>query len=388
MADGTRATISGIGEAPLTAPRSGRAADSMTVEAALAACRDAGIDPSEVDGIVKYSYDASISPMALAATLGFNELRFSMEIGYGGGSSAATIDVAAALIASGQARNVLCFRTVIGDEWLEQLLSADPQRPYYLDAVNYLRPVGWSGYLHLFASVFEEHRRLSEISKETLFQTSVLMRSQAALDSNAMNPKVLTRDEYFSAPPTVGPFNRFDEFAPADAACAVIVSRPPSGAAPGPVVEIMASSQSHGPDPQTWFDLRPLSASYPESPSTFVARRIFADSGLTPSQIDVALFYDCTTFTPLDLLTQYGLVDIADLPDAVAGGELAPTGSVPLNPHGGDYAAGYTHGFRHILEAVRQLRGTACNQVADAEFAVVGAPQIGPTSGAILRRVS
>src|SRR3979490_2898900 len=107
-----RSVITGIGEVPPTAPGSGQLAENLTIEACLAACVDAGIEPSDIDSVVKYNYDASISPMALAATLGFQELRFSMEIGYGGGSSVATIDVADALIRSGAARCVLCFRTV------------------------------------------------------------------------------------------------------------------------------------------------------------------------------------------------------------------------------------------------------------------------------------
>jgi acetyl-CoA acetyltransferase len=382
-----RSIITGIGEAPLSPPDSGRAAETLTLQAALAACADAGIAPDEVDAIIKYTYDASISTLALAATLGCRELRFSMEIGYGGGSSVATIDVADALVRSGSAQNVLCFRTVVGTDWRKQLLSADPTRPYYLDAVNFLRPVGWTGYLHLFAGVFEEHARLNGLGKEALYQNAVLMRANAARNQNAVMPDSVPRDVYFRAPRTVGPFNRFDEFASADVSCAVIVANSSRRSSRQPSVEIMASAQSHGPDPKTWFDLRQLSSSYPASPATVVAGRIFAESGLTPDQIDVATLYDCTTFTPLDLLTQYGLVSHAELPELIEGGGLEVGGRIPLNPHGGDYAGGYSHGFRHILEAVRQLRGAADNQVRDAEFALVAAPQIGPTSGAILRRL-
>jgi acetyl-CoA acetyltransferase len=382
-----RSVINGIGEVPPSAPGSGRAAENLTIDACLTACADAGIDPTEVDAIVKYTYDASISPMALAATLGCRELRFSMEIGYGGGSSVATIDVADALVRSGEARTVLCFRTVIGDDWQKQLVSADPLRPYYLDAVNFLRPVGWTGYLHLFSGVYEEHARINGLGRETLYRNAVLMRGNAARNRHAVMPDQVTHENYFAAPRTVGPFNRFDEYASADVACAVIVSDASSRPATEAPVEIMASSQSHGPDPKTWFDLRQLSSSYPASPSTVVAERIFAASGLSPDHIDVAALYDCTTFTPLDLLTQYGLASHAELAELVEAGELAVAGRIPLNPHGGDYAGGYSHGFRHILEAVRQLRGTADNQVPDAEFALVAAPQIGPTSGAILRRM-
>jgi acetyl-CoA acetyltransferase len=382
-----RSVITGIGEVPPTARGSGQTAENLTIEACLAACADAGIEPGEIDSIVKYNYDASMSPMALAATLGFRELRFSMEIGYGGGSSVATIDVADALIRSGAARCVLCFRTVVGDEWQRQLLSADPLRPYYLDAVNFLRPVGWTGFLHLFSGLYQEHARMNGLGKESLFQNAVLMRANASRNRHAVAKDAISRDEYFAAPPTVSPFNRYDEYAVADVACAVIVREATSRPATAAPVEIMASSQSHGPDPKTWFDLRQFSSSYPASPSTVVAERIFADSGLKPRDINVALFYDCTTFTSLDLLTQYGLVAHGELPELLAAGGLAVGGRVSLNPHGGDYAGGYSHGFRHILEGVRQLRGEADNQVPDAEFAIVAAPQIGPTSGAILRRM-
>src|SRR5690606_37316624 len=126
---------------------------------------------------------------------------------------------------------------------------------------------------------------------------------------------------------------------------------------------------------KAWFDLRPFSSSYPESPATVVARQIFMEAGIRPKHVDVAELYDCTTFTPLDLLAQYGLVPIADVPQFVAAGEARVGGLMPINTHGGDFAGGYSHGFRHIIEAVRQLRGTADNQVSDAEVALVAAPQ-------------
>src|SRR4051794_10748772 len=110
----TRAVIAGVGEAPLTPQGSGRAAETMAIEAALAACRDAGVDASAVDGIVKYTYDGAISTMMLGATLGAHEMRAFVEIPSGGGSSVALVDVARALVLSGRARAVLCLRTLLG----------------------------------------------------------------------------------------------------------------------------------------------------------------------------------------------------------------------------------------------------------------------------------
>ena len=72
--------------------------------------------------------------------------------------------------------------------------------------------------------------------------------------------------------------------------------------------------------------------------------------------------------------------------ELVKDGALLSDGAMPVNPHGGDLTCGYSAGFRHVLEATRQLRGEARNQTRDPEYALVSAPQIGPTSAAILKR--
>lgn len=387
MGRGNRAVIAGIGEAPLTPSGSGRAVDAMTVEAALAACADAGLSPHDLDGAVKYTYDASINSYALLATLGAKDLELAVEVPFGGGSCAALIDVARHAVESGQARAVVCYRTVSGDDWVKQLSTADPQRPYYMDTARYLRPVGWTGYLGIFAAFYSQYAARYPISREALFSAVNLMRENASRNKHGVHTTPVSREEYFDAPLTVGPFTRFDEFALADTSCVVVVAREDlvrdAGLRP---VEIAASAQSHGPDPRAYFDSRAMTSNL-DSPATWVARKLYEESGLTPSQVDVGLVYDCTSFTLLFVAEQFGLCGPGELAERVVGGDFGPTGAMPLNPHGGDTAGGYTHGFRHVLEAVKQVRGTADQQIPDAEIALVGAPQAGPTSGLILRRL-
>ncbi|MBO0687480.1 MAG: hypothetical protein J2P45_30380, partial [Candidatus Dormibacteraeota bacterium] len=87
-----------------------------------------------------------------------------------------------------------------------------------------------------------------------------------------------------------------------------------------------------------------------------------------------AELYDATSFMTLRSLESYGFV-----PEGQGWRHLVEQGiglgsPLPVNTHGGHLSEGYLHGMNGVLEAVRQLRGTACNQVPGAEVALVGAP--------------
>ena len=63
-----------------------------------------------------------------------------------------------------------------------------------------------------------------------------------------------------------------------------------------------------------------------------------------------------------------------------------PDGDIPTNTHGGSLSEAYIHGFNHVLEGVRQIRGTSTCQVRDASVALVAAAAVVPTSALLLRR--
>src|SRR5207245_601425 len=84
----------------------------VALQAILAACADAGIDPRAIDGFASYSNDRN-DPSRLAAALGIPELRFSnMQWGGGGGGGSAAVGNAAAAIAAGYADYVVVFRAL------------------------------------------------------------------------------------------------------------------------------------------------------------------------------------------------------------------------------------------------------------------------------------
>jgi len=384
-----RAVIAGIGEAPPSPGGSGRTAEALTLSAAAAACDDAGIATTQVDAIIKYSHDASISVQALAANLRCDELKFGLEVGNGGGSAGALIDTAKALVVSGQATAVLCFRTIVGQDWVARMNMPDEARPYYMDTVNYLRPLGWTGYLHTFASMYSEHAARYGTTREALGHVLRQLRSNAACNPAAACADPITLAEYLAEPAIIGPFSGLDDFAVGDVAGAVVVTTAQRAKEWGlrrPLAELVATAQSHNDVPMAWFESRVL-ADTEDGPVRHVADALYAESGLDATDIDVAHLYDCTTFTFLHNLEEARLCRRGEAAALVAeAATLSSAGALPCNTNGGDLAGGYSHGFRHIVEGARQVTGVAANQVRDAGTALVMGAQVGPTSGVILRR--
>jgi hypothetical protein len=61
-------------------------------------------------------------------------------------------------------------------------------------------------------------------------------------------------------------------------------------------------------------------------------------------------------------------------------------GALPINTHGGQLGEAYIHGMNGVAEGVRQVRGSAVNQVAGVEHVLVTAGTGVPTSAIILGR--
>ena len=119
-----------------------------------------------------------------------------------------------------------------------------------------------------------------------------------------------------------------------------------------------------------------------------VARDLWSRAGLGPGDVDVALLYDHFSGLVLLQLEDYGFCPIGESGPFVADGNIRfDGGSIPVNTHGGNLSEAYIIGFSHVMEAVEQLRGTAVNQVAGAEVALVtGGPAPIPVSGLVLAR--
>lgn len=99
--------------------------------------------------------------------------------------------------------------------------------------------------------------------------------------------------------------------------------------------------------------------------------RVFAMAELGPADIDAAMIYDA--FSPLVFqgLESLGFCKPGEAKDFVASGAIARGGSMPVNTNGGLIGEAYLHGMNLLTEAVRQVRGTAVNQVDDVRHVLM-----------------
>ena len=91
-----RAAVVGVGETDYSR-NSGRSELMLSLQAIQAALDDAGLKPSDVDGLMKWSVDTSLEA-DVAANLGMKELTFFGEINQAGNVGAALVGHAAAAI--------------------------------------------------------------------------------------------------------------------------------------------------------------------------------------------------------------------------------------------------------------------------------------------------
>jgi acetyl-CoA acetyltransferase len=188
-----------------------------------------------------------------------------------------------------------------------------------------------------------------------------------------MRDRTMDWDDYRAARMISEPLRLFDLCLENDGACAFVVTTPDRARAlrPDPVW-VLAATQTLSPyrEPMGIYAGGELLELFPPA----AAARLFEQAGVRHADIDVAEFYDATSYMPLRSLESYGFVPDGQAWRYVTEQGTGPGSPLPVNTHGGHLSEAYLHGMNGILEAVRQLRGTASNQVADAEVALVGAP--------------
>jgi acetyl-CoA acetyltransferase len=384
--------IVGIGQTAYAKALPGTAWE-LAIEAILAALADAGIDPGDVDGLCRFAPPFEpVSEAQLVRALGLRELTFFAESPLGGEALGAVIAHAAAAVKAGLARTVVVYRALSqskggrfgradsrGPGGGGQ--SGDPSAHVVVpeeDNRSFAWPYGLMSPGQLFALWARRyaivHRLTDDDLTAALGAIAITQRRYANTNPNAMmRMRKMDAEDYRNARMISEPLRLFDLCLENDGACAyVVTSADVARRLRDDPVYLLSATQTLTPyrEPMGIYVTGELLELFPRA----TANRLFDEAGLTQDDIDVAEFYDATSYMPLRSLESYGFV-----PDGQAWRYVTETGTgpdspLPVNTHGGHLSEAYLHGMNGVLEAVRQLRGTAANQVPDAEIALVGAP--------------
>jgi len=378
-----RAAIAGIGQTEFS-KASGRSELRLACESVKAALDDAGLSPRDVDGLVTFTMDSN-EEAEVARNLGIPKLTLFSRIPYGGGGACAVVMQAAMAVATGAADVVVCYRAFnerSGMRYGGAAMTAT-MLPPFLDMYGpygLLSPASWVAlqarrYMHQYGVTNEDFGRIA-----------VVDRRHAATNPAAwFYQRPITLDDHQASKWIIEPVLRLlDCCQESDGGVALAVTTPERARdlRQRPAL-ITAAAQGAADDGELMTSYyRPEITGLPEM--GVVAKKLWADSGLTPADIQTAFLYD--HFTPFVLvqLEELGFCGRGEAKDFATIDNLSLGGRLPINTSGGLLGEAYIHGMNGITEAVRQIRGTACNQVNDVEHVLVTAGTGCPTSALIL----
>ena len=347
--------IAGIGNTAYT-----RGTDKTTLElhleAALAALGDAGLTAADVDGVLP-SASAGRTAEDFISNLGLRGVGFAPTAHMGGASLISSLQNACLAIEAGVASCVLVVagrrgysgeRVSTGTHVIEPLMST---------VAEFEWPFGNVGAAQWFAHAAQRHMHEYGTTSEQLGHVAVTCRAHANLNPQAlMYGTPMTLADHQASRMITTPFRLLDCSLESDGAGALVVTSAERARALGRGDAVITGvGEAHGYPPTSITakrDMAQLDA------VRVAAERAFAMSGTTAADADTVLVHEGFSWMVIACLEAIGLVKPGEGGPFVADGNIALGGAVPVNPHGGALSEAHVSGVNHVIEGVRQLRGT------------------------------
>jgi acetyl-CoA acetyltransferase len=354
---------------------------SLAMEAALAAIADAGLKPTDIDGLIPYGAGAVAEDFV--TNFAIPDLRFSATTPMGGASAVASIQCALAAIKAGICRHVLLSLGRTGYSG-GRIGTRVQQMPQFRTIGEFEMPSGAIAPPQLYAVMARRHFELYGTTSRQLAEIAVTTRQHAMRHPNATMRRPMTIEDHQASRMISDPFRLLDCSLESDGAAAVVISAPDvaKDLRQRPVL-VMGVAEGH-PDSPSVITQRPDMTTLGLAKA---APKAFEMAGVTHAEIDVAEIYDCFTYIVMCQLEDMGFCKKGEGGPFVENGALGVDGRLPVNTHGGLLSQAHMAGMNHIVELTRQLRGDAAVQVPDAEIGLVtGYGDLGDGSIAIMRR--
>lgn len=361
----------------------------MVVGASMAAIKDAGLTPKDIDGIIPPP--GFVAWDEIGAHLGVEEIRYTACPQMGGASPVAGLINAAMAVSAGMATAVLVPIGWNGYSALRPRPDARPNKrrfsaAFFETVKNYYAPYGLRSAPWWYSLYLQRYVEHYGVPPEAAGAVALACRKHATLNgTGVMAGKPLTMEDYLASAYIAEPLRKFDCCVETDCAAAIVVTTPERARdLKHTPVTFLGGAEGHPNRPDELVnrkDILKLGLDY-------AAPRAFGMAGVTPQDMDFLQIYDCFTYIVLLELEALGFAERGGAADFVKDGNIELGGKFPLNTHGGLMSQGHCWGMNHIVESVRQLRHQAgAAQVKGAEIGLVtGYGDLGDGTVAILGR--
>jgi len=332
----------------------------LHADAALNALKDAGLKPSDIDGIAC----AGEFPVTIADYLGITPTWLDGTY-VGGCSFMLHVRHAAAAIAAGYCTTVLITHGESGRSRQGYLgPNILPTSPYG----QFEAPFGASSPPTMFTIPVLRYMKTYGLTHEQLAMVSVVQREWAAKNPRATLKDPITVDDVLGSKMIAYPFRILQCCLVTDGGGALILTSADRAKdfPTKPVYILGTGESSESPIISQMTD-------YTSSRAFRVSgRNAMEAAGIRHEDVDHVMLYDAFAHLPIFGLEDLGFVPRGEAGAFIAARNTAPGGSLPVNTNGGglSYMHSGKYGMYALQESVRQMRGVAPAQVRDAKISV------------------
>ncbi|MET0272776.1 MAG: thiolase domain-containing protein [Phenylobacterium sp.] len=355
-------SIAVVGAAETT--RLGKIPDMSVIglhaDAALNALADAGLKPSDIDGVAT----AGISPTELAYYLGVTPT-WADGTSVGGCSFMLHVRHAAAAINEGLCNTVLITHGESGRSRVgagrfggaASSLNGQFEMPY-----------GPSGPPTMFTIPVLRYMQERGVTEEDLATVAVVQREWAALNPRASFKDPITVDDVLNSDMIAWPFRKLMCCLVTDGGGALILtSAERAKDFPQKPVYVLGTGESVETPMVSQMEDFASSKAFRVS-----GKKAFDEAGISHADVDHLMIYDAFAHLPLYGLEDLGFVKPGEAAAFIRERNTAIGGKLPLNTNGGglSYMHSGMYGMYALQESVRQMRGIAPAQVPGAKISI------------------
>ena len=312
---------------------------------------DSGLRKEDIDGVFCSSHTLAMPTVMLCEYVQLFP-RYTDSTSIGGSSFEAHLNHVVAAIRAGKCEVALISYASNQLSSRGRMIGTGA-RPATIPEATYESPYG-NTLVGAYAMAARRHMHQYGTTSEQLAEIAVVTRRHASLNPLAMYRDLITVQDVLNSRMIANPLHLLDCCIVSDGGGAILVTTEErTRDLKQPPIFVLGSSESHTHAQISQMPDLTVTA------AAITAPRAFAEAGITPGDIDMAMIYDSFTITVLLLLEDLGFCEKGDGGAFVQEGRIALGGQLPINTDGGGLSSNHPgiRGIFLIIEATRQLRG-------------------------------